>query len=386
MDTTAPLGTGPIDPSTVSEPSAADPPGQAGPGHRRSVGTAGGHHQRGGRRSRRPVRGAAPSSGWGLPTRPPRLRPPRWWPTARAPRPGRAPRPPRPAPTSRPLAPELLGQMDPEGALGAQVGPEGREDGRSGVESGPGHGGRTVRLHPTPDRQPQLLVLVPDSDGHRSDPTGMSTGSGRPDAPVAMGRGGSGGGPVRVEVTGEFLPSRPTLTRTGSSSGTRRSTGPGLGYQPLNTGGRRSAKAARPSLQSSVPVTSSWATASSHRAVARSDSRDRLVRYLAAPMALVGAAASRAAHGPGLGQQLVAGDHLVDQAHPLGLAGREVVAEEEQLLGLLGTDEAGQQVGAAGVGGDAPPDEHLDELGLLGRHAPGRRPGPGASPRRPRWR
>src|SRR5665213_1992506 len=70
------------------------------------------------------------------------------------------------------------------------------------------------------------------------------------------------------------------------------------GYQPLNSGGRRSAKAARPSRQSSVPVTSSWAAASSHRAVVRSDSRARLVRYLVALIARVGALASRSAHAP----------------------------------------------------------------------------------------
>ena len=34
---------------------------------------------------------------------------------------------------------------------------------------------------------------------------------------------------------------------------------PRFGYQPLNSGALRSAKAARPSLKSSVPATSSWA-------------------------------------------------------------------------------------------------------------------------------
>ncbi len=241
---------------------------------------------------------------------------------------------------------------------------------RVGIERGPGHLGRAARLHPALDRQPELVVLVTDPDGHRSGSGGM-----RPVRPTGC-PGGDGATfgrrserPVRSRSRRvSTIPA--TLTRTGSSSGPiiSRSTGPELGYQPLNTGGRRSAKALRPSWQSSVPVTSSWATASSHRAVARSDSRDRLVRYLAAAMALVGPAASRAAQAPASAEQLVAGDHPVDQAQPLGLGGRDVVAEEEQLLGLLGTDQAGQQVGASGVGGDAPPDEHRDELGLFGRH------------------
>ena len=52
----------------------------------------------------------------------------------------------------------------------------------------------------------------------------------------------------------------------------------------------------------------------------------------------------------------------------MGLGGRNVVAEEEELLGLLDPDQPGQQPGAAGVGGDAPADEDLDEPRLLGRH------------------
>ena len=57
-----------------------------------------------------------------------------------------------------------------------------------------------------------------------------------------------------------------------------------------------------------------------------------------------------------------------DQADPVGLGGWDVVAEEEELLGLLDPDQSGQDPRSAGVGCDAAPDEHLDELGLLGHH------------------
>ena len=44
----------------------------------------------------------------------------------------------------------------------------------------------------------------------------------------------------------------------------------------------------------------------------------------------------------------------------------KVVAEEQQLLGPVHADEAGEQVGAAGVGHDPAPHEHLDEPGQPG--------------------
>ncbi len=62
------------------------------------------------------------------------------------------------------------------------------------------------------------------------------------------------------------------------------------------------------------------------------------------------------------------GDDSIDQTQPICLGGRDVVTEEEQLLGLLDTHQAGEQPRAAAVGGDAAPDEDLDELRLLGRH------------------
>ena len=92
-----------------------------------------------------------------------------------------------------------------------------------------------------------------------------------------------------------------------------------------------------------------------------------MVSHLATPMALVGPwPAARPA--PRRGLELGPRDDPVDQAEALGLGGRDVVTEEEQLLGLLDPDQAGQDLGAAGVGGDPPPDEDLDELRLLGRH------------------
>ena len=204
-------------------------------------------------------------------------------------------------------------------------------------------------------------MLVPDADRHRSDPvparvavpqppSGSTTTSGPAER---VGRGHEVG-----HDRGSTIPSATDENRFYPAHG---------GYQPRNTGDRRSAKAARPSRQSSVPVTSSWATDSSHREVARSDSRDRLVRYLAIPMALVGPVASLAAQAAASSSSSARGTtRLTSPSRSASRAGH-VVPEEEQLLGLLGADEPGQQVGAAGVGGDPPADEHLDELGLLRR-------------------
>src|SRR5712675_2031422 len=47
-----------------------------------------------------------------------------------------------------------------------------------------------------------------------------------------------------------------------------------VAYQPLNAAGRRSTKLATPSLESSVPLTASWAHDSSWKAVRRSESSD----------------------------------------------------------------------------------------------------------------
>ena len=113
-------------------------------------------------------------------------------------------------------------------------------------------------------------------------------------------------------------------------------------------------------------VMSSWPMASSWSDVARSTSRARLVSHLAMPMALVGPWASRPAELLERGLELGPWHQAVDQADPVRLGRRHVVAEEEQLLGLLDPHQAGQDPGPAGVGGDAPSDEDLDELGLLG--------------------
>src|ERR1035437_1333593 len=97
----------------------------------------------------------------------------------------------------------------------------------------------------------------------------------------------------QVEFTRHVLASSPPGLRTGSSRAVT-----GRHYHPRNSGVRRSANDARPSRQSSVPVISSWPTASSQKAVDLSDSRARLVRYLAMPMAWVGPDANRVAHSP----------------------------------------------------------------------------------------
>ena len=93
-----------------------------------------------------------------------------------------------------------------------------------------------------------------------------------------------------------------------------------------------------------------------------------MVSHLAIQMALVGPLGQPAGHLLQRGLELGPGHQPVDQADPVGLGGRDVVAEEEQLLGLLDPHQAGEDPGPAGVGCDAAPDEDLDELGLLGHH------------------
>ena len=83
-------------------------------------------------------------------------------------------------------------------------------------------------------------------------------------------------------------------------------------------------------------------------------------------MAGVGPAASRCVQARGRVQQLAAGHDPVHEAEPGRVGGAQVVAEEHELLGDLRADEPGEQVGAAPVGDDAAPDEHLDEPGVLG--------------------
>ena len=84
------------------------------------------------------------------------------------------------------------------------------------------------------------------------------------------------------------------------------------------------------------------------------------------PMAKVGPVARRSAHSLGGGLQAVGGDDLVHQADAQRILGGEIVAEEDQLLGLRQADQARQQVGAAGVDGDAAAHEHLDEARVGG--------------------
>ena len=44
----------------------------------------------------------------------------------------------------------------------------------------------------------------------------------------------------------------------------------------------------------------------------------------------------------------------------------DVLGEQDELLGALQPDQPGEQPRAQTVGGEGPPGEHLDELGVLG--------------------
>ena len=68
-----------------------------------------------------------------------------------------------------------------------------------------------------------------------------------------------------------------------------------------------------------------------------------------------------------VGSQLVGGHDLVDQPEALRVVGRQVVAEEHQLLRLRQPDQPRQQISAAGIDGDAAADEDLDEARVARR-------------------
>ena len=69
-----------------------------------------------------------------------------------------------------PWPPSSSGSADPEAPLGAQIAPERRKPVGIGVESGPGHLRWAPGLRPSPERNPQVLVLLPDADGHAQAP------------------------------------------------------------------------------------------------------------------------------------------------------------------------------------------------------------------------
>ena len=68
------------------------------------------------------------------------------------------------------LAAVLLGHVDAQPALTRQLVPERRHRLGLGVEQGTGHLGWAARLEPPPHGAAQLLVVLPDADGHPRTP------------------------------------------------------------------------------------------------------------------------------------------------------------------------------------------------------------------------
>ena len=82
------------------------------------------------------------------------------------------------------------------------------------------------------------------------------------------------------------------------------------------------------------------------------------------PMACVGRTPSTSQRLRGR-DQLVARYDAVDETDALGVGGTQVVAEEQQLLRPVHTDEAGNRK-AAPRRADAAASEHLHEAGIVG--------------------
>ena len=145
-------------------------------------------------------------------------------------------------------------------------------------------------------------------------------------------------------------------------------------YQPFHSGARRSRNDATPSLR----VLGRRVELDEHRLFleeVRARELGRVVQQLLRPADRLGRARPRAARPTpsAVACSSAAGTTLLTMPSALGVGGREVVAEEDELLRLVHADDARQQVRDAAVGDEAAPHEHLDELGVVGRdHEVGR--------------
>ena len=83
-------------------------------------------------------------------------------------------------------------------------------------------------------------------------------------------------------------------------------------------------------------------------------------------MVFVGPCASRSAHSRAAASSSAARHDLVHDADALGVGGREVVAEEHELLRLVEADQPGERYTTPAVGDEPAPHEHLDEAGGVG--------------------
>ena len=139
---------------------------------------------------------------------------------------------------------------------------------------------------------------------------------------------------------------------------------------PGKSGARRSLKAAMPSAISGDVVAMAWACPSRSREAASGVSKVALRSALDRPSDRVGPAASRPASSCGGAVELFdGGQAAVGQAEVDRFGARRPLAQHDHGLGPGQADQAGEEVGTAGVDHQSPAGEGPDELGLLaGEH------------------
>ncbi len=112
---------------------------------------------------------------------------------------------------------------------------------------------------------------------------------------------------------------------------------------------------------SSVPNTSTNASASASRPTARDCPSPASIARLARPIATTAPAPSSAAHCDACGDDVVVADHAIDEADLQRFIGADLPSAPDQFLGAGGPDEARQALGATGTRDDAEQDLGLTE-------------------------
>ncbi len=219
----------------------------------------------------------------------------------------------------------------------------------------------TARI-PPPTSSTFLVLSPPPAAGG-----GIAPGGG-----VAPRGGGSGAAPPGGGGGGDAPGGGGGSTWVGS-------VGSDIGGSSLLCSGQRPVKSAWPgplSMKLLMPIAASSVANEStkkclfeHEAVGQRPVESLIDGRLGQP--LTGGGSGGQTGGPGHRpvEQLVGGDHGIDEADRQGLVGPDLPTGEDQVLGPGGADQTGQALGAATAGDDAEQDLGLAPPGGVGAHA-----------------
>ena len=138
-------------------------------------------------------------------------------------------------------------------------------------------------------------------------------------------------------------------------------------HRPWKFGGRRSRKAARPSLKSAVRQESSRLNSSCFMAWSNAECWPELMACLASPSATVGPAASRASSSSAAASRSSGATASWIRPQSAASAPAHLFAEQQHPASPGHSDEPGQQPRRPRVGGEAAVQERLPEHGIRGR-------------------